>query len=295
MDVVIEYPLPQHCNACGIPLMAADAVVDKRRQVFDIPVARYQVTEHRTPQVHCTCGQLHQSQFPENVTEVVQYGPYGVHATRGMLAIAEHGIMPKRIGPLVHDCWGPYWQLDCEHALCNAHLLRELTFLHETTGQSWPKRMMGLLTRAHTLCEAARQDDRTALSARQIWRIFTHYEAILLDAHSHNPHAVQHNKRRGRVKQTQAFNLMRRMCEHTAEVLRFVTDLRVPFTNNLGERAIRMPKVKQKISGCFRTLISAQNFCTIRSYLDTMHKQGHNLFEVLRLTFMGQTPMPASG
>ena len=87
VDVVIEYPLPQHCNACGIPLMAADAVVDKRRQVFDIPVARYQVTEHRTPQVHCTCGQLHQSQFPENVTEVVQYGPYGVHAKRGMLAM----------------------------------------------------------------------------------------------------------------------------------------------------------------------------------------------------------------
>ena len=72
---------------------------------------------------------------------------------------AEHGILPKRIGTLVHDCWGPYWQLDCEHALCNAHLLRELTFLHETTGQRWPKHMMGLLTRAHTLCEASR--DRT--------------------------------------------------------------------------------------------------------------------------------------
>ena len=89
VDVVIEYLLPQHCTACGIPLMAADAVVDKRRQVFDIPVARYQVTEHRTPQVHCTCGQLHQSQFPENVTEVVQYGPnvraLAAHLTEGQL------------------------------------------------------------------------------------------------------------------------------------------------------------------------------------------------------------------
>ncbi len=386
VDVVIEHPLPQHCQGCGIPLMTADARVDERRQVFDIPVARYQVTEHRTRQLRCTCGQLHQSQFPENVTEVVQYGPnvralavhltegqllplgrsaqlitqlfaltvspatvlawigeasarlrpnveriaqaliavpvahadesglrvasrlhwlhtvasdtltwYGVHAKRGMLAITEHGILPKRIATLVHDCWRPYWQLDCEHALCNAHLLRELTFLHETSGQSWPKRMMGLLTRAHKRCETARQDDRTALSARQIRRIFTHYEAILLDAHARNPHALRHNKRRGRVKQTQAFNLLCRMREHTAEVLRFVTDLRVPFTNNLGERAIRMPKVKQKISGCFRTLNGAQNFCTIRSYLDTMHKQGHNLFEVLRLTFMGQAPIPDSG
>ena len=386
VDVVIDHPLPQRCDSCGTPLMTADAQLDERRQVFDIPVARYQITEHRTRQLRCTCGQLHQSQFPEGVTEVVQYGPnvralavhltegqllplgrsaqlitqlfaltvspatvlawineasvrlranveriaqalidvpvahadesglrvtsqlhwlhtvacdtltwYGVHAKRGILAITEHGILPKRVATLVHDCWKPYWQLDCEHALCNAHLLRELTFLHETTGQSWPKRMMALLIRARGRCEAARRDHRSALSARQIRRILTHYEAILDDAQARNPHAVRQNKRRGRVKQTLAFNLLRRMREHAAEVLRFVTDLRVPFTNNLGERAIRMPKVKQKISGCFRTLKGAQDFCIIRSYLDTMHKQGHNLFEVLRLTFMGQAPMPASG
>jgi transposase len=324
VDVVIDHPLPQHCQACGTPLMTADAQLDERRQVFDIPVARYQVTEHRTRQLRCTCGQLHQSQFPEGVTEVVQYGPnvralavhltegqllplgrsaqlitqlfaltvspatvlawideasarlrpnveriaqalievrvahadesglrvasrlhwlhtvasdtltwYGIHAKRGMLAIVAHGILPRRMATLVHDCWGPYWQLDCEHALCNAHLLRELTFLHETTRQSWPKRMMALLTRAHKRCEAARQDDRTALSVRQIRRIFTHYEAILLEAHARNPHAVRQNKRRGRVKQTQAFNLLRRMREHTAEVLRFVTD----------SRACRLPTI----------------------------------------------------
>ena len=121
------------------------------------------------------------------------------------------------------------------------------------------------------------------------------YEAILKQAQARNPRSERQNKRRGRIKQTLAFNLLRRLHQHTAEVLRFVTDLRVPFTNNLGERAIRMPKVKQKISGCFRTLIGAQNFCTIRSYLDTMHKQGHNLFEVLRLAFMGCHPSPASG
>jgi transposase len=88
------------------------------------------------------------------------------------------------------------------------------------------------------------------------------------------------------------------LCAHVAlvaaAVLRFATDLRVPFTNNLGEHAIRMPKVKQRISGCFRTLKGAQDFCTIRSYLDTMHKQGHNLFEVLRLTLMDRAPLPAS-
>ena len=85
------------------------------------------------------------------------------------------------------------------------------------------------------------------------------------------------------------------MREHADAVLRFVTDLRVPFTNNLAERAIRMPKVKQKISGGWRTFEGAQTFCIIRSYLDTMHKQGHNMFEVLRLTFIGRPPSPESG
>ena len=385
VDVVIDHALPEHCQGCGASLVGAEAQLDQRRQVFDIPVARYQVLEHRTWQLRCACGQLHQSQFPEDVTELVQYGPnvralavhlsagqmlplgrsaqlitqlfgltvspatvlawidqasgllhpevariaqaliaapvahadesglrvasrlhwlhtvasdthtwYGVHAKRGMLAIAAHGILPKRMATLVHDCWKPYWQLDCEHALCNAHLLRELTFLHETTRQRWPKRMIGLLVAARDRCEAARADERTALSARQIRRIFTDYDAILVKAQASHPQAARHHKRRGRVKQTPAFNLLRRMREHATEVLRFVTDLRVPFTNNLGERAIRMPKVKQKVSGCFRTLKGAQNFCTIRSYLDTMHKQGHNLFEVLRHTFIGCPPSPAS-
>ena len=389
VDTVIDHPLPGHC-ACGESLAGITALLWEQRQVFDIPVAHYQVTEHHTWQVRCSCGQVHQSEFPEPVSEAVQYGPnvralavylthgqllplarsaqlitqlyglsvspgtvcawigeasarltpgvariaqalieipvahadesglrvaarlhwlhtvasdrctwYGVHDKRGMLAIAEHGILPKRIAVLVHDCWKPYWQLDCEHALCNAHLLRELTFLRETTAQRWPKRMIALLMRARDHSEAARQDDQAALSQRRIRRIFTHYEAILAQAQARNPRATRQATRqatrRGRVKQTLAFNLISRMREHATEVLRFVTDLRVPFTNNLGERAIRMPKVKQKISGCFRTLKGAQNFCTIRSYLDTMHKQGHNLFEVLRLTFMGHPPSPESG
>lgn len=383
-DIVIDHPLPLRCP-CGAALDAAAARIHERRQVFDIPVARYQVTEHRTRQLRCTCGVVHQSAFPEGVTEVVQYGPnvralavhlthgqllplarsaqlisqlfalnvsqasvlawideascrlrpavehigraliavpvahadesglrvaaclhwlhtvasetltwYGVHAKRGMPAIEAHGILRSRIAVLVHDCWAPYWDLKCVHALCNAHLLRELTFVHESTGQGWAKRMMGLLRRANQRCETARLEDQTALTARQIRWIVKNYKLILAQADADNPQAMRQNKRRGRVKQSVAFNLISRMREHAQAVLRFVTDLRVPFTNNLGERAIRMPKVKQKISGCFRTLKGAQDFCTIRSYLDTMHKQGHNLLEALRSAFMGCTPMPAS-
>ena len=152
-----------------------------------------------------------------------------------------------------------------------------------------------MLIRSRDCCEAARQAGATALSAWQIRRIFRDYRAILDQALSRNPQAEREHRRRGRVKQSLGFNLIKRMREHAEAVLRFVTDLRVPFTNNLAERAIRMPKVKQKISGCFRTMAGAQTFCTIRSYLDTMRKQGHNMFEVLRQTFIGRQPSPDSG
>lgn len=217
---------------------------------------------------------------------------YGVHAKRGMEAIEAHGILPKRIATLVHDCWKPYWKLECVHALCNAHLLRELVFLHESTGQTWPQRMIDILISARDTCAAARPAT-TALTQGQTRQIFARYHAILDEGSAINPEAKREGARRGRIKQTPAINLLRRMREHADEVLRFVTDLRVPFTNNLGERAIRMPKVKQKISGCFRTLNGAENFCIIRSYLDTMHKQGHNTFELLRHAFMGNPLQPA--
>ena len=383
-DATVAADLPRRC-LCGAALDETRAQVHERRQVFDIPVARYHVTEYQTLQLRCACGHLHQSAFPDGVNDVVHYGPnvralathlthgqllpvarsaqlisqlfglhlsrasvltwidelsqrlrpaveriaqalvtapiahadesglrvdaclhwlhtvasetltwYGVHAKRGMQAIKAHGILPRRMAVLVHDCWPSYWDLDCVHALCNAHLLRELTFVHESTGQPWANRMMGLLRRANQRCEAVRQAGKTALSARQIRWIDKRYAQILAEACVSNPKATREHQRRGRVKQSFAFNLIARLREHADAALRFVTDLRVPFTNNLGERAIRMPKVKQKISGCFRTFKGAEDFCIIRSYLDTMHKQGHNLLEVLRSTFRGCAPMCAS-
>jgi transposase len=220
---------------------------------------------------------------------------YGVHAKRGREAIEAHGILPKRIAVLVHDCWKPYWQLDCVHALCNAHLLRELIFLRETTGQAWNKRMIDLLLDANKACEAARQQNEKALPPGRVKQILADYQTILREGDAVHPEAPRTVVHRGRVKQTPAFNLLRRLREHVDEVLLFVSDLSVPFTNNLGERAIRMPKVKQKISGCFRTLKGAENFAIIRSYLDTLHKQGHNLIDALRLAFQGQPPQPATG
>jgi transposase len=220
---------------------------------------------------------------------------YGIHTKRGMDAIEAHGILPKRMAVLVHDCWGPYWNLPGDHALCNAHLLRELIFVRETTQQTWPTRMIDVLCNTNALCEAARAKGDTALSAKQIENIARQYEAALIEGEAENPEKVRAPGQRGRVKQSTAFNLLRRMREHANEVLRFSTDLTVPFTNNLAERAIRMPKAKQKISGCFRTVKGAENFCVIRSYLDTLRKQGLNIFQALCATFHGKPIQPATG
>ena len=109
-----------------------------------------------------------------------------------------------------------------------------------------------------------------------------------------NPEIVKSDGTRGRTKQSIAFNLLRRFRVHADAVLLFIRDLAVPFTNNVGERAVRMPKVKQKISGCFRTVAGAENFCVIRSCLDTLRKQGHGMLEVLQRAFVGDPILPTA-
>jgi len=219
---------------------------------------------------------------------------YGMHAKRGLEAIAAHGILPNRLGVLVHDCWAPYWKLnDGLHALCNAHLLRELVYAQEVTGQDWPTDMTELLLNAHRLSAAARQQGKP-FDADAIAAFATVYHGIVRQGEELNPPQTKPGAKPGRCKQSDAHNLLRRFRLHADAILRFIADPTVPFTNNIAERAVRMPKVKQKISGCFRTIAGADNFCTIRSCLDTLRKQGHSMLEVLRRAFAGDPIRPAA-
>jgi len=219
---------------------------------------------------------------------------YGMHAKRGLEAIAAHGILPKRLGVLVHDCWAPYWKLDDGlHALCNAHLLRELVYAQEVTGQDWPVAMAELLLNAQRLSGAARQQGRP-FDADAIAAFTTVYNDIVREGEQLNPPKLKPDGKAGRCKQSDAHNLLRRFRLHADAILRFIADPTVPFSNNIAERAVRMPKVKQKVSGCFRTTAGADNFCTIRSCLDTLRKQGHSMLEVLRRAFAGDPIMPAA-
>ncbi len=219
---------------------------------------------------------------------------YGVHAKRGMEAIKYHAVLTCFNGVLVHDCLPAYWLLGCEHALCNAHLLRELTFAHESTGQVWAKRVMDVLLACNRAVDQSAQEQAT-LSPQTIAQFTTQYEAALAQGFEQNPEQAKPAGKKGRAKQSKNYNLLRRLRDRQKEVLLFMNKPGVPFTNNLAERAIRMPKVKQKISGCFRTDAGAQAFCTIRSYLDTARKQGIQMLQALRSAFIGEPVEFAAG
>ena len=210
----------------------------------------------------------------------------GRHAKRGQQAFSALGLLLRFKGILVHDGWVPYRALACLHALCNAHHLRELTYVHEQMKQEWARDVIDLLLHAHLHCASASPVQKAH------WRHV--YELLLEQGESANPPQKKTGKR-GRIKQTKAANLLGRLRRYADEVWRFAYDSRVPFSNNLAEQAIRMVKVKQKIAGCFRTISGADTFCVIRSYLATLHQQGLNRFAALVCTFQGVPVQPRLG
>ena len=212
----------------------------------------------------------------------------GIYTRRGQEAFDAFGILPRFQGIAIHDGWAPYRKYDCLHGLCNAHHLRELTMVHELYGQRWAKRMIDLLVTANReVADGPLTDDRMV-------QINADYTALL--AQGDKVHPIKKRKdgsaQRGQSTPT---NLLRRLREHRDDVLRFLSDPEVPFTNNIAEQAVWMPKVKQKISGCFRTFDGAAAFCTIRSYLETLRKQGVDLLHALVHSFQGVTPQPTMG
>jgi transposase len=223
----------------------------------------------------------------------------GCHPKRGGQAFESLALLQQFKGVLVHDGWIPYKALECQHALCNQHHLRELTYLLQEQGQAWAGDMIELLTHANHLdnlhCadgKAPRYESQKYQS--QVRDLRALYDAILAQAQAQNPVALA-TRQRGRTKQSKATNLIGRLRDYSDDVWRFMTQPDVPFTNNLAEQAVRMPKVKQKVSGCFRTPEGAATYCVIRSYCATMHKQGANIFAALCDTFKGAPPQPSLG
>ena len=210
------------------------------------------------------------------------------HEKRGVDAMNDMGILSNFSGVLCHDHWKPYFTFDCLHSLCNAHHLRELDRAWEQDQQVWARDMRDLLIEINTAVENA--GGQLSLKASLEFR--HRYRGLLEEAQKEcpPPDANQRNGTRGRLKRSKARNLLERLIDYENETLRFMDDKRVPFTNNQGENDIRMTKVQQKISGCFRSMKGAEIFCRVRSYLSTCRKHGVRASEALRLLFEGKLP-----
>ena len=198
------------------------------------------------------------------------------------------GVLPHFNGVLCHDHWKPYFGFDCQHALCNAHHLRELERAWEQDKQEWARDMRDLLLQINQAVDDSEGQLETAESLKYRQK----YRNLLDKAQIECPppdESKKTNKRR-RTKRSKARNLLERLMNYEMETLRFMDEEQVPFTNNRGENDIRMTKVQQKISGCFRSMEGASIFCRIRSYLSTCKKHGIRATEALRTLFEGRLP-----
>lgn len=220
---------------------------------------------------------------------------YQVHAKRGRTAMDEMGILLNYSGKAIHDAWQSYFGYDCAHFLCNAHHLRELQFILERYQQSWAFQMGLLLRTIHQQVEAAKAAGQRTLPMEEMTALEARYHAILEDGLEANPKLApppESNPKRGRPKQSPSRNLLERLQSHAASVLGFMKDFAVPFDNNQAERDIRMMKLKQKISGCFRSSDGAEMFARIRGYLSTLRKQGRNVLDALIEVFSCKPQFP---
>jgi transposase len=376
---------PQTCATCGLPLQDAPVVGEERRQVFDLPPLKVEVTEHRALTCVCPgCQALNQGQFPSGITQPAQYGPallglcvylnvyqllplarieellqdllgqspcqgtlagavascyrglepveaaikaaitaasvlhsdetgirvvkqlhwvhvactqnltfYAHHPKRGREAFAAIDVLPHFEGTSVHDSLVSYHAPDyaCTHALCNAHLLRELLGLFETTHQTWSQRMSALLRSLKRAKEDALSRGQQALDPEILLRYRSIYERIIARGLRQNP-SPERTGKRGRPANGDARSLLLRLKERQDEVLRFATDFAVPFDNNQAERDLRMIKVQQKVSGCFRSIAGADQFCRIRGYISTLRKQKGAILNALRSVFLREPIYP---
>jgi transposase len=393
-DYVQVHPVTQ-CPDCAIDLQCVESGEPERRQVFDIPAVRIEVTEHQAEVKVCPqCGSWVKADFPEDVTQPVQYGSrikaqasylnnyqlipwartcellgdfyghtpaqalvqeanaavvksiepsldatqeqmigsdvvhfdesglrvegqlnwlhvastelltyYTVHPKRGQDGMNTMGILPALEGRAMHDHWSPYFTYDhCLHALCNAHHLRDLLFVFDQYKQSWAEEMSQLLRDIKATVDAA-SPDQISLATDRLAYFEQRYDELIAQGLAANPPPAdpppkacgEHSRtKRGRKKQTPPKNLLDRLQKHKPQVLAFMYDFRVPFDNNLAERDVRMVKIKQKVSGAFRTRSGAETFCAIRSYISTVRKNGLSVIDAIYDALTGSPFVPSA-
>ena len=218
---------------------------------------------------------------------------YFAHQQRGREAMDAAGILPDFHGRAIHDFLSSYFKYDCAHGLCNGHLLRELLFLWEEQKQQWAKTMIDHLLEIKAAVDTARNGGLAALPTADPDRFLHRYLAIVDIGYAQNPVPEEPPpKRRGRPKQSKARNLLDRFRDHPDSILSFMRDFDVPFDNNLSERDLRMRKLRQKISGTFRSFAALVDFCRIGGYISTARKNGLTALDALRRIYQGNPFLP---
>ena len=220
---------------------------------------------------------------------------YASHIKRGSEAMYDMGVLPFYDGRLIHDFWKPYNEFECAHGLCNVHHLRDLTFCHEIEESSWAGDAKRLLLDLHEKVMIAKNDNEaTSLNKGQQQYWSKKYDDLMRQGLQKHPIAEKEKGKRGVVIKSKTQNMLARFINYKEEILAFTKNFIVPFRNNLAEQAIRIMKVKQKVSGCFRSEQGAKDFATIRSYTATAKKQQILIMEALANAIHG-TPFQISG
>ena len=210
-----------------------------------------------------------------------------LHQKRGLDAIEEINIIPRYSGTIIHDCWASYLAYNhCDHGLCGSHIVRELTCSIESNGYKWGANMKSLLLET---CKKVSKQKNKRLTIKEYANLQKRYRNILTRGEAELPEIpAKRNGKRGKIAKSDAHNLWERLKKHETSVLLFAKKPEVSFTNNRAERDLRMSKVKQKVSGCFRKELYANAYCRISSYLQTMANKGYNPLIAIQMALAGE-------
>ena len=219
-----------------------------------------------------------------------EYTYLDISPKRGTAGMEQCGVLPEFKGIAMHDCWASYWNYpNVLHAVCCAHLLRELTGIGENhPDQKWASAFIDLLLEMKKVKDKAVEKGKDSLSYYHYHKFDKKYDALIEQARKENPLPETTVKKRGRKKKGKILALVERLANYKASVCLFIHNFNVPFDNNQAERDLRMIKVKTKVSGCFRTEEGARDYLKIMSYVGTAHKQGYNAYEAIKNAISGQ-------
>ena len=257
---------------------AADLV---REKVMNLPLLHCDETGLRVEGslhwLHCACDN--------------KWSYYFLHEKRGSDAINAMGVLPGYTGIMLHDCWSPYFKLEAAaHALCGAHIARELVYAHENLGQDWAEQMKSLLFRMLREKECLSEHGIDHFDPEQLAVYNNEYEAIVQHGMELNPLPERKPNQRGRTGKGKVRSLLERLNTYKVEILRFIYDWSVPFTNNEAERSLRFSKVKQKVSGSFRTETGAKEYAETMSFINSAHKHNVTYFDAVKIALEGNAP-----